>query len=93
MDSLADIDRIGVHLDRQGKLADEFSGVRADDARALVVCFGIYDTKGRQPVSFYVQFVARRADQVEQSVRVRVVSRDVKDCLNHSPGGILKKPF
>src|SRR5664279_5720730 len=34
MDRLADVDRVGAHLDRQRDLADHVAGVRADDAAA-----------------------------------------------------------
>ena len=34
MDGLADVDRVGAHLDRQRDLADQVAGVRADDAAA-----------------------------------------------------------
>ena len=32
MDGLADVDRVGTHLDRQRDLADHVAGMRADDA-------------------------------------------------------------
>ena len=34
MDRLADVDRVGAHLDRQRDLADQVAGMRADDAAA-----------------------------------------------------------
>ncbi|AMK21395.1 gamma-glutamyl kinase [Sphingobium sp. TKS] len=34
MDGLADVHRVGAHLDGQGDLADHVAGVRADDAAA-----------------------------------------------------------